>query len=147
MVARRGAGIVMLGAAALFAVGMIGAVPPAIAAGDEDSELGRMIAEGIRAGGPFFTAPERVAIERKCGYAPGSWDGFKFNMSHGVFHCTNGRELDDPEIRAIMAAAGPRISARVNAMMSRPEMVEAIERVAEKAEAAALRELREKGIR
>lgn len=144
MVARRGLGIVVAGAAAVFAVGLIGAAPPAAGG---DAELSRMINEELRAEGPFFTAPERAVIERKCGYAPGSWDGFEANMSNGVFHCTNGRKLNDPEVRAVMAAAGPRIKARVEAVMSRSEVVEAIERVAERAEAAALRKLREEGPR
>src|SRR5688500_18469543 len=65
-----------------------------------EARLSQLIHDAIRAGGPLFDAGERAAIERKCGYAPGSWDGIDVNMSNGVFHCTNGRRLEDAETRA-----------------------------------------------
>ena len=94
------------------------------------ARLGTAINRAIHEGGPFFNAEERAAIERKCGYAPGSWDGFDLHFSNGVLICSNGRRVDDPEIRAIMAAAEPRITSRVDAVMHRPEILAAIEGVA-----------------
>jgi hypothetical protein len=140
-------------AAVLAALAMAGAHPPAFASAKDSNpaeaaiearaeaageRLGDEIQRAIRAGGPFFTAEERAVIERACGYPAGSYDGFEANMSDGVFTCTNGRRADSAEVRAVMAAAGPRIGARVAAAMDRPEVRAAIERVASEASAAAL---------
>jgi hypothetical protein len=114
---------------------------PAAAAERADARLGRVVRDAIREGGPFFDAGERATIERKCGYAPGSWDGFEATMLDGVLHCTNGRRLDDAETRAIMERARPRIERRVEAVMRRADVDAAIEAVADEAEARALREL------
>jgi hypothetical protein len=79
-------------------------------------------------------------IERKCGYAPGAWDGFEANLSDGSFTCRDGRRVDDPEMRAVLRAAAPRIEARVEAVMARADVAAAIARVAEVAAARALGE-------
>jgi len=135
-----GAGFAALaaGAAALLTMGAPAAATPETEA---NGRLNTLIQQSIREGGPFFTAEERAVIERECGYAPGSWDGFEANMSDGVFHCTNGRRVDSAEMRAVMEAAGPRIGARVSRAMARPEVTEAISRVAAEASEAALRNI------
>ena len=66
--------------------------------------LTALINRQIRAEGSFFTPREQQMVIAKCGYRPGEWDGFDANMSHGAFHCTNGHMVDDPEMKAIMAA-------------------------------------------
>ena len=81
-------------------------------------------------------------IERKCGYAPGSWDGFDLQFSGGVLVCSNGRRVEDPEIRAMISAAEPRIASRVDAVMHRPEIAAAIEAVAREAQVQALQAVR-----
>jgi len=116
--------------------------PAATSASPAEDTLDRTIDRAIRAGGPFFTAPERALIERKCGYAAGQWDGFQANMSDGVFLCSNGRRVDDPEMRAMLRAAEPRIERRVEAVMADPAIEAAIGRVAQEATAEAMRELR-----
>ena len=131
---RRVPGLAML--AALFLI------PAAAKAGPEDESLNRIINRELRADGPFFTAPERALIERKCGYAPGQWDGFDVNISNGVFSCRDGRRVDDPELRAMLHAAQPRISQRVREVMARPAVTAAISRVAHEATERALREVR-----
>ena len=103
-----------------------------------NGRLNGLIHERLRADGPFFNAEERAVIERACGYGAGSWDGFEANMSDGVFTCSNGRRVDSPEVRAVMASAGPRIGARVSRIMDSPEVQQAIGEVAERAQAAAL---------
>lgn len=100
--------------------------------------LGGLIQQRLRADGPFFTAEERAVIERACGYAAGSWDGFEANMSNGVFVCRDGRRVDSPEIRAVMAAAGPRIGARVSRVMGSSQVREAMAQVTREATEAAL---------
>lgn len=112
------------------------AADPATDAGDH---LGTLINDRLRADGPFFTPPERAVIERACGYAPGSWDGFEININNGTLICTNGRRVEGPEIRAVLTAAEPRIEARVERLMASAEINEAIARVAEEAAAEALR--------
>jgi len=103
--------------------------------------LGTVINRAIHAGGPFFTPAERAVIERKCGYAPGQWDGRDFSMSKGVFECPNGKKVDDAEMRALMQVAQPRISARISAAMARPEVQAAIRATASRAAREALANL------
>ncbi len=102
----------------------------------ERGRLSTLIDRNLRFGGSWFTPAERAVIERKCGYAPGEWDGFEANFSNGSFTCRNGREL-----RAVLDAAEPRIRARVEAVMARADVVAAIGRVAEEAAAKALGEV------
>ena len=106
-----------------------------------EARLNAVIERAIHADGPFFTQSERALIERKCGYAPGSWDGNNLNMSNGIMTCGNGRRVDDPEVRAMMEVAGERISRRVNAVMQSPEIRNAIAAVARQASEEALAEL------
>ena len=128
-------------AAALTAALAFSSAPAAAAEDQGEARLDRIIQDALREGGPFFEADERAVIERKCGYAPGSWDGFDVNVSNGIFICNNGRHLDDPEMRAIMARAEPRIQQRVHTVMHRPEIEAAISEVARHAAAEAMREL------
>ena len=100
--------------------------------------LGERIEAQIKAGGPFFTAEERAVIERKCGYPAGSFDGFEANINNGAFVCRGGRRVDDAEMRALLAAAQPRIDRRVRTVMESPEVRGAIRAVAEEAERHAL---------
>jgi len=104
-----------------------------------EGRLNETIQRAMRAEGPFFTPAEQAVIERKCGYAPGQWDGHQVNISDGVFHCTNGRKVDDAEMRALLEVAEPRISRRVESVMESAEVQKAISDVAEQATAEALR--------
>lgn len=120
------AGAVAAGAAVL-------GVPAAASAGSSDAQarLDRLIYETIEGAKPFFTPQEDALIARKCGYAPGTWDSDEVNMHNDIMICPNGRRVDDPEVRTMMAIAGPRISKRVNAALERPEVREAIAAVAD----------------
>ena len=132
--------VVILGA--VLAVAVTGAAtagkPGETAA---EAKLEQVIDKAIHADGPFLLAGERALVERKCGYAPGSWDGNNFSMNNGVLHCSNGRKVDDPEVRAMMEVAAPRIAARVRKAMAQPEVKAAIDVVAREAAAEAMREL------
>ena len=131
-----------LGMASLLAFGLaLAVVQPVAAAEGSQARLGELVRERLRAGGPFFTPAERAVIERKCGYAPGEWDGIEFQNIDGDFRCANGRELDDPEVRAIMVRAQPRIQRRVRAVMDSPEVEAAIDGVVQEATDRALRDL------
>jgi hypothetical protein len=116
--------------------------PAAGAATPESESLSRAINRELRAGGPWFTADERALVERKCGYAPGQYDGFEANISNGVFHCRNGRRVDDAEMRAMLRVASPRISARVRTVMASRAVRDAIDRVARNATERALAQVR-----
>jgi hypothetical protein len=115
---------------------------PAAVASPESEALGDLIRREMRAGGPWFNAQESALIERKCGYRAGQWDGYRMETRNGVFICTNGRRVDDPEMRAMLHAAQPRISARVRTVMASPPVRDAIDRVARNATDRALRRLR-----
>jgi hypothetical protein len=112
-----------------------------LAAGPKDSALRRALDRAMNAGGPLFKPQERALIERKCGYSPGSWSGEDFSMTEDDFVCTNGRRVNDPEVRAMMKVAGPRIGRRVSAAMAQPEVQAAINEVANEAAAQATRQL------
>lgn len=130
-------------AAALAALALTLAAPAPASGPSEPQEdsLSTLIDRNLRSGGSWFTAQERAVIERKCGYASGEWDGFEANMSDGTFTCRGGKVVDDPEMRAVLKAAAPRIEARVEAVMARADVAAAIARVAEVAAAKALREV------
>lgn len=118
-------------------------IPSASAARNAESQaLSQLINRELRADGPFFTEAERALVERKCGYTPGEWDGFEANIGNGVLTCTNGRRVDDAEIRAMLRAAEPRIERRVRDVMARPSVTAAIDRVAAEATARAMRAVR-----
>ena len=131
----------LLASAAMFAAAPIAYAHPVDEPGDP---LGTVINRAIHAGGPFFTPAERAVIEHKCGYAPGQWDGRDFSMSNGVFECPNGKKVDDPEMRALMQVAQPRISARISAAMAQPEVQAAIRETASRAAREALANLAER---
>ena len=115
---------------------------PASSAPDSGSDaLSALINRELRAGGSWFTPAEQAVIVRKCGYAPGEWDGFEVRLTDGKFHCSNGRVVDDSEIRGVIHSAEPRIEARVETVMARSDVRAAISRVAETAAAEAMREM------
>ena len=108
-----------------------------------ETRLERTIEQGMEADGPWLLPAERALIERKCGYAPGTREGESVNMSNGVLVCANGRRVDDPEVRAMVAVAGPRISRRVRAVMDSPAVKDALSAVADGAVQRALESLRD----
>jgi len=126
-------GLVVAGSLAMALSGGASAERPAAAkaAGDR---LGAAIERAIKGDGPFFTPEERALVEAKCGYAPGSWDGFEANTDARDFICRGGRRIDDPEMRAMLAVAQPRIEHRVRAAMQREDVQGAIRAVAEQAQ-------------
>jgi hypothetical protein len=112
------------------------------AAAKAQEELSALINRELRSGGSWFTLEERRVIERKCGYAPGEWDGFEANLSRGTFTCRNGRVVrDDAEMTALLSAAEPRIRARVDRVMRSVGVRAAISLVASAAAAEAMREV------
>jgi hypothetical protein len=108
--------------------------------------LGARIEQAIKAEGPFFTADERATIERKCGYPAGSFDGYEVNLTKSGLTCKGGRRIDDPEMRALLAVAEPRIERRVEAVMESPEVRGALLELASEAERAALAAIDHAGV-
>jgi hypothetical protein len=104
-----------------------------------EKRLERTLDRAIESSLPFFTPQEQALIERKCGYAPGSRDSSNINITDGVLLCTNGRRVDDPEVRAMMEVAGRRISRRIHAALESAEVRAAIAAVAAEASAEAVR--------
>lgn len=130
---------ILLGAAV---IGLAGAAAAAPAPSGAEESLNVLVERALREGGPFFTPDERRVIERKCGYRPGEWDGYEASFGDGVFRCTNGRRVDDSEMKAVMRSAGPRIGRRVGQTMARADVRAAIVRVASEAAARATAGLR-----
>jgi hypothetical protein len=119
----------------------------AAAAAEAGRSLGALVTARLHEGGSFFTPKERAAIEAMCGYRPGEWDAFETSDVEGIFHCTNGRTVDSPEMRAVMRAAQPRIRARVGQVMASAEVKAAIAKLASEATARALAEVGREGRR
>jgi hypothetical protein len=116
---------------AALAAAMLAAAPAAARSESRqmqvvEARLEAALVEALRADGPFFTAQERALIERACAYPAGSWNGYEFSMTDGVLHCTNGLDVDTPEVRAMMDVAAPRIGRRVAAAMARPRVRSAV---------------------
>ena len=126
---------------AAFASAVVAPAAPSAPAAQEEEALSALINRELRSGGSWFTPAEQAVIVRKCGYRPGEWDGFEANLMRGRFHCTNGRVVDDEEMRALIRGAEPRIEARVETVMARSDVKAAIERVARSAAAEAMREM------
>jgi hypothetical protein len=130
-----------LTAASLAALALAATPAPAAAVQGEEN-LSALINRELRSGGSWFTPEEQRVIERKCGYAPGEWDGFEANLSNGAFTCRNGRVVrDDAEMTALLRSAEPRIRARVDSVMKRADVAAAISLVASAAAAEAIREV------
>ncbi len=115
----------------------------AVAQDDVEDRLGRTIEQAMEADGPWLLPAERALIERKCGYAPGTRDSESISINNGVLLCANGRRVDDPEVRAMVAVASPRISRRVSAVMESPAVKNALSAVADGAVQRALEALRD----
>lgn len=118
---------------------------PAVAQ-DEDAaadRLGRSIERAMEEDGPWLLPSEQALIERKCGYTRESGAGESLTMSDGVLVCANGRRIDDPEVRAMVEVAGPRISRRVQAVMNSPGVKNALSLLADGAVQRALDSLRD----
>jgi hypothetical protein len=131
-------------AAAALAATMSFAGPALAQSGDEAGHrLGRGIEQAMEAEGPWLLPAEQALIERKCGYTRGSRQSDSITMTEGVLLCANGRRVDDPEVRAMVAAASPRISRRVKAVMDSPAVRDAIAAVSDGAVQRALESLRD----
>lgn len=100
-------------------IAAIGLASPSLASPD----LAGMVAEAAGPEGPMITDAERATIRARCG---GGEDGDSITSRDGVLICKNGRRIDDPEVRAIVARAGERATAHVAAVMGRPEVAAAI---------------------
>ena len=127
---------------ALAAIVFLGHAAASASPAAGSDELSSLINRELRAGGSWFTPAEQAVIVRKCGYAPGEWDGFEVRLTGGKLHCTNGRVVDDAEMRGLIRAAEPRIEARVKRVMARSDVRAAISRVAKAAAAEAMAEMR-----
>ena len=103
--------------------------------------LGRTIEQSLEAEGPWLLPAEQALIERKCGYTPGSRNSDSITMTNGVLLCANGRRVDDPEVRAMVAVASPRISRRVKGVMESPAVRNALAAVSDGAVQRALESL------
>jgi|GEM_PF-3505484 len=110
-------------------------------ADETGSRLGRTIEQAMKEEGPWLLAAEQALIARKCGYAAEIRGSDSITMSDGILICANGRRVDDPEVRAMVAAAGPRISRRVQAVMDSPGVRNALSLVADGAVQRALEAL------
>lgn len=118
MRARRLGGIVIVTGlvAGSLLLGAPGAARP------KQGNLGSAVETALEQDGPILTEDERDLVRRKCGYGTRDWDGSRFDAQEGVLICSNGRQVDDPEVRAVMARVGVRVRTRVRAAMERPEV-------------------------
>ncbi|HEV2747374.1 MAG TPA: hypothetical protein VGW34_08780 [Allosphingosinicella sp.] len=81
------------------------------------------IERGIDREGQVVTPQEQAMIRARCG----DRDGSSFHLSDGMLVCANGRRVDDPEMQALGERIADRAEARVEAAMSRPDVVAALD--------------------
>lgn len=105
--------------------------------------LSRTIDAAMAAEGGWLLPAERALIDRKCGHVGADVGRDSVTMTNGVLICANGRRVDDPEVRAMMEAAGQRISRRVQAVMDSPAVRDAIAAISDRAVREALDSLRD----
>ena len=100
------------------AIAFLCAVPAAAQdhSASPDDRLSQTIDHALEAEGPWLLPAERELIDRKCGYSGDEADRDSITMNDGVLICSNGRRVDDPEVRAMVEVAGERISRRVEAV-------------------------------
>ena len=104
----------MLGAPAVFGAGSAYAI---------QVDPGAAAERALDAQGPILTPDEEAMIEAKCGYGPREWNGRNIRMEeNGVLVCSNGRRVDDPEVRALAGRIEQRVETRVRTVMNDPEV-------------------------
>jgi hypothetical protein len=74
--------------------------------------------------GPILSQPDRAMIRAKCGSGARSDTGVQFNGGAPV--CSNGRRVDDPEVRALAASIERRVKTHLDRAMRRPEVKAAL---------------------
>ena len=88
----------------LAATGSAAAAPP--------DATDRMVRSTVESRGSIFTDSERATIAARCGYGA-EWNGRNVVMNDGVLICSDGRRVDDPEVRAITTRVSERVTLRV----------------------------------
>ena len=109
-------------ASAVIAGLVLALAGPAAAAPGE--EAGRKLA-GPKAS--IFTDGERAVVAARCGYGA-EWNGRNVVMNDGVLICSNGRRVNDPEVRAITARVGERVRVRVREAIDQAQVARTISR-------------------
>jgi len=136
MTSRSGTIRIVAASGLALAVAAMGLASPSLAKPDHNG-VGRVVAEAIEREGPMITDAERATIRAKCG---GGEEGDSITSRDGVLICKNGRRVDDPEVRAIVARVGDRAAAHVASVMARPQVRQALSGEALRAARAALRD-------
>jgi hypothetical protein len=88
--------------------------------------------------GPILSQTDEAMIRAKCGTGPARNSGIQFNG--GALVCSNGRRVDDPEVRALAARIDSRVKAHLDRVMRRPEVKAALNGEVDARVRAALRQ-------
>ncbi len=127
------------------AIAILSAAPAAAQepSGSQDERLSQSIHNALGADGPWLLPAEQALIARKCGYRGDEAGRDDMSITNGVLICSNGRRVDDPEVRAMATTASERISRRVSGVMASAEVQRAIAARTMAAVEAAMADLRE----
>jgi hypothetical protein len=94
----------------------------AMAAPSTPRSAGETVREALREQGPIVTEEERAYFRAKCGD-----DGsLSLSSREGAVVCKDGREIDDPEARAMLSRILARANDHVARALGRREVAEAI---------------------
>lgn len=111
-------------AAIAFAGGIL---TSATAAHAQDSDrIGRVIHKAMDEGEPIVTPADHAMIRAKCGYTAEQAERDNTNFNDGALKCSNGRVVKDAETVAMSRRIAARAKAKVDEVMSRPEVRAAI---------------------
>lgn len=119
------------------------ASPSPTPAQDAGHRLGATIRRALADRGEIVTAADHRAIAAKCSLPRDAAPSKNVSFTNGALLCPDGRVVRDGETRAMADRIAARAKAKVAAVMKQPQVIAAVEAVADGASLRALRELRQ----
>lgn len=107
----------------MIALAGAGAAP---LAGQNPDRIGAAVSAAMRDGDPIVTDSDNAMIRAKCGYTADEARQRDVSFNDGALQCSNGRVVKDAQTEEMSRRISARASAKVNAVMARPEVRAAI---------------------
>lgn len=94
---------------------------PAAARAEEHDRVGTVVRKAMHEGEPIVTDADRAMIRAKCGLPAGA-EVNNINFNEGALKCQDGRTVKDAETQEMSHRIAQRARAKVDAVMSRPDV-------------------------
>lgn len=92
----------------------------------DHDRVSRVVHKAMDEGEPIVTPADHAMIRAKCGYTSEEAERDNTNFNNGALTCSNGRVVKDAETEAMSRRIAARAQAKVQAVMSSPEVRAAI---------------------